>query len=101
MTRKNEKVSKTKVYGPYKGSKEHDGRKTVVVYNPKTGKMGSKDYARYKKEKSLGRKLPKSEHVDHKDNNKDNDSSSNLQVMSAHKNIGKGNQHRTHKRKAK
>lgn len=94
MTKKNEKVSGTKVYGPYKGSKQNGGRKTVVVYNSETGKMGSKNAARHKKEKSLGRKLSKDEHVDHKDNNKNNESSSNLQVMSAKKNIGKGNQHR-------
>ena len=101
MTKKNEKVSGTKVYGPYKGSKQNGGRKTVVVYNSKTGKMGSKDYARDKKEKSLGRKLSKNEHVDHKDGNRHNDSSGNLQVMSAHKNIGKGNKERVHRRKAK
>ena len=94
MAKKNEKVSGTKVYGPYKGSKQNGGRKTVVVYNSKSGKMGSKNYARHKKEKELGRKLSKSEHVDHKDNNKDHNGSKNLKVMSAKKNIGKGNQHR-------
>ena len=97
MTKKNEKVSGTKVYGPYKGSKENGGRKSVVVYNSKTGKMGSKNYARYKKEKSLGRKLSKSEHVDHKDNNRHHDGDSNLRVTSAHENIGKGNKHRKKK----
>ena len=97
MTKKNEKVSGTKVYGPYKGSKQNGGRKTVVVYNSKTGKMGSKNYARVKKEKELGRTLSKNEHVDHKDNNKDHNGSKNLQVMSAKKNIGKGNQHRKKK----
>ena len=97
MTRKNEKVSGTKVYGPYKGSKQNGGRKTVVVYNSKSGKMGSKNYARQKKEDELGRKLSKKEHVDHKDNNKDHNGSKNLQVMSAKKNIGKGNQHRKKK----
>lgn len=97
MTRKNEKVSGTKVYGPYKGSKQNGGRKTVVVYNSETGKMGSKNAARHKKEKSLGRKLSKNEHVDHKDGNKDHDGSKNLQVMSAHKNIGKGNKERKKK----
>ena len=97
MTKKNEKVSDTKVYGPYKGSKQNGGRKTVVVYNSKTGKMGSKNYARQKKEDELGHKLSKNEHVDHKDNNKDHNGSKNLQVMSAKKNIGKGNQHRKKK----
>ena len=97
MAKKNEKVSGTKVYGPYKGSKQNGGRKTVVVYNSKTGKMGSKNYARQKKEDELGHKLSKNEHVDHKDNNKDHNGSKNLQVMSAKKNIGKGNQHRKKK----
>jgi CRISPR/Cas system CMR-associated protein Cmr5 small subunit len=97
VTKKNEKVSGTKVYGPYKGSKQNGGRKTVVVYNSKTGKMGSKNYARQKKEDELGHKLSKNEHVDHKDNNKDHNGSKNLQVMSAKKNIGKGNQHRKKK----
>lgn len=97
MTKKYEKVSGTKVYGPYKGSKENGGRKTVAVYNSSTGKVSSTNYARYKKEKSLGRKLSKKEHVDHKDNNKDHNGSSNLKVMSASKNIGKGNQHRKKK----
>lgn len=97
MTKKNEKVSGTKVYGPYKGSKQNGGRKTVVVYNSETGKMGSKNAARHTKEKQLGRKLSKKEHVDHKDNNKDNNGASNLQVMSASKNIGKGNKNRKKK----
>lgn len=98
MTRKNEKVSGTKVYGPYKGSKQNGGRKTVVVYNSKSGKMGSKNAARHKKEKELGRKLSKDEHVDHSDGNKNHDGSKNLKVMSASKNIGKGNKER-HKHK--
>ena len=89
MTRKNEKVSGTKVYGPYKGSKQNGGRKTVVVYNSKSGKMGSKNAARYKKEKELGRKLSKKEHVDHKDNNHNNDSKGNLRALKHGKNTAK------------
>jgi hypothetical protein len=86
-----------KVYGPYKGSKKNGGRKTVAIYDPKTQKVSSTDAARYKKEKSLGRKLSKDEHVDHKDNNRHNDSASNLKVMSASKNIAKGNKNRKKK----
>ena len=86
-----------KVYGPYKGSKQNGGRKTVVVYDPKTQKTTSKNAARHKKETELGRKLPKNQHVDHADNDKNNESSSNLKVMSAKKNIGKGNQNRKKK----
>jgi hypothetical protein len=88
---------KKKVYGPYKGSKQNGGRKIVVEYDPKSQTTTSKNSARHKKEQSLGRKLSKKEHVDHKDNNKNNESSSNLKVMSASKNIGKGNQNRKKK----
>jgi len=86
-----------KTYGPYKGSKQNGGRSIVVKYDPKTQKTTSTNAARDKKEKELGRKLSRDEHVDHKDNNKKNEGSSNLQVMKASKNIGKGNQHRKKK----
>ena len=46
------------------------------------------------KEKSLGKSLPKDVHVDHKNNNKHDNSAANLQTMSAKKNIGKGNKNR-------
>jgi hypothetical protein len=88
---------KKKTYGPYKGSKENGGRSIVVHYDPKTQSTTSQNAARHKKEKSIGRKLSKKEHVDHKDNNHKNESSSNLKVMSASKNIGKGNQNRKKK----
>ena len=55
MTKKNEKVTGTKVYGPYKGSKKNGGRKTVVVYNSKTGKMGSKNLQVMKASKNIGK----------------------------------------------
>jgi len=84
---------KKKVYGPYK-DKNKGGRTMMVEYDPKTQKTTSTHEARYKKEKSLGRKLKKDEHVDHKDNNKHNNGSKNLQVMKASKNIGKGNKNR-------
>ena len=88
---------KKKVYGPYKGSKQNGGRSIVVKYYPKSQTTTTSNAARHKKENSLGRKLSKNEHVDHKDNNKHNESSSNLKVMSASKNIGKGNQNRKKK----
>jgi hypothetical protein len=87
-----------KVYGPY-ADKQKGGRKRMVKYDDETGAMTSTNAARYKKEKSLGRKLRKDEHVDHKDNNKHNDGAKNLQVMKASDNIAKGNKHR--KKKAK
>lgn len=88
-----------KVTGPYKGSKDKDGRKTVSIYDPKTQKSTSMNYARYKKEKELGRKLGKDEHVDHKDGNHMHDGGKNLKVMKASDNIAKGNTARKHKKK--
>jgi hypothetical protein len=88
---------KKKTYGPYKGSKANGGRSIVVHYDPKSQSTTSQNAARHKKEKSLGRKLSKNEHVDHTDNNHKNESASNLKVMSAKKNIGKGNQNRKKK----
>ena len=86
-----------KVYGPYE-DKSKGGRKKMTIYNTVTKKFKSTNAARYEKEKELGKKLPKSKHVDHKDNNKHNESKKNLQVMDASKNIGKGNQHRKKKK---
>ena len=61
-----------KVYGPYKGSKQNGGRKIMVV-RKSDGSTTSTNAARHKKEKSLGKKLSKTQHVDHKDNNHNND----------------------------
>lgn len=82
-----------KVYGPYK-DKSKGGREKTVIYDPKTQTTSSTNTARYKKEKSLGKSLPKDVHVDHKNNNKHDNSAANLQTMSAKKNIGKGNKNR-------
>lgn len=85
-----------KVYGPYKGSKQNGGRKIYVI--KKGGKTTSTNAARLDYERAHGKTLPKSTHVDHKDNNHKNGSKSNLQAMSAKKNIGKGNKNRKKKR---
>lgn len=87
-----------KAYGPYP-DKSKGGRMKMTLVDSSTGKRTSTNAARYKKEKELGRKLSKKEHVDHKDNNKHNEGSKNLQVMSEHDNIGKGNKHRKKKPK--
>lgn len=88
---------KPKVYGPYKGSKQNGGRK-IMVRRKADGSTTSTNAARYKKEKSLGKSLKKDQHVDHKDNNKGNDSAKNLKVMSRKKNIGKENKRRVGKK---
>lgn len=83
-----------KVYGPYEGS---EGRK-IYVTKTKSGKTSSTNAARYEYEKKHG-KLSRKTHVDHKDNDKSNDSSGNLQAVSARKNIGWGNQDRQGKKR--
>jgi len=84
---------KPKVYGPYKGSKQNGGRKVMVIRKA-DGSTTSTNAARHKKEKAIGKSLRKDQHVDHKDNNKNNDSAKNLKVISRKKNIGKGNKNR-------
>jgi hypothetical protein len=89
----------SKKFGPYKGSKENDGR-PIYVYKTKTKdgwKTTSKNKARADYESTNG-KLDKKTHVDHKDNNKKNDSKANLRAMSASKNIGKENKRRVGKK---
>jgi hypothetical protein len=84
-----------KVYGPYKGSSQNDGRKIYVI--KKGGKTTSTNAARLDYERSTGKALGRGTHVDHKDNNKNHGGVKNLQAMKASKNIGKGNQHRKKK----
>ena len=86
-------AGKNKIYGPYKGSDKNGGRPIYVVGKP-DGTRTSIDKARHDYQKAHGVKLPKGTDVDHKDNNKKNDSLSNLQAMSKSKNVAKGNQHR-------
>lgn len=58
-----------------------EGRRTLILYNQKTDRS-STAYARYLYSVSIGRYLLESEHIDHIDNNKTNDSIGNLQVLS-------------------
>ena len=92
------KVTGPKTYGPYKGSKQNGGRSIVVKYDPKSQKTTSTNAARDKKEKELGRKLSKNEHVDHKDNNHSNDSKGNLRALKHGKNTAKENKRRAGKK---
>ena len=93
-------MAETKKFGPYKGSEENGGR-PIYVYKTK-GKDGkwhttSKNAARAKYEKKHG-KLPRGTDVDHKDNNHDNDSSSNLRPLKHGKNTAKENKRRAGKK---
>lgn len=87
----------SKVYGPYKGSERNDGRPIKVI--KKNGRTTSTSAARDEKEKSLGRKLPKNQHVAHKSGtNKGGSkstSASSTTVQSAKKNVGDGNKTRS------
>jgi hypothetical protein len=85
-----------KMYGPYEGSAENGGRKHYVEAK-KDGSRTTSNAARVDKEHSTGRKLRKDEHVDHKDNNRKNDSPSNTRVTSRKENIGKENKRRAGK----
>lgn len=94
-------MAETKKFGPYKGSEANGGR-PIYVYktkDPKTGKWvtTSKNKARADYESKNG-KLPKTTDVDHKDNNKKNDSKSNLRAMSHGKNVAKENKRRVGKK---
>lgn len=93
------KIGTRKKFGPYKGSKQNGGRE-IYVWKVKTKdgwRTESKNKARSDYEDSHG-KLSKSTDVDHKDNNKKNDSKSNLRAMSHSKNVAKENKHRVGKK---
>lgn len=85
-----------KRYGPYKGSAQNGGR-PIYVYKDKNGKTTSSNKARVEYEERNG-KLSKKTHVDHKDNNKHNDSARNLRAIPRAKNIGKENKRRVGKK---
>lgn len=93
-------VGTTRKFGPYVGSKENDGRPIVVRKTKQadgTWKTTSQNKARSDYEEKNG-KLAKSTHVDHKDNNKKNDSPANLRAISAKANVGKENKRRAGKK---
>lgn len=92
-------VGTRKKFGPYKGSAQNGGRE-IYVWKVKTKdgwRTESKNKAREDYESKNG-KLPKNVDVDHKDNNKKNDSKGNLRAMSHSKNVGKENKRRAGKK---
>jgi HNH endonuclease len=93
-------MGEVKKFGPYKGSKQKGGR-PLYVYKERVSKgvwkTTSKNKARADYEEKHG-KLSKDTDVDHKDNNKKNDSSKNLQAMSHSKNVAKENKRRAGKK---
>ena len=92
-------MSEGKRLGPYKGSEKNGGR-PIYVYKKKVNgewKTTSSDKARVDYESKNG-KLPKDTDVDHKDNNKKNDSKGNLRAMKHGKNVAKENKRRAGKK---
>jgi hypothetical protein len=83
----------------YKGSAANGGRKIIVEHYKENGvwKTTSKNAARAKYEKKHG-KLAKGTDVDHKNNNHDDDSSSNLRPLKHGKNTAKENKRRAGKK---
>ena len=98
MATKKKAVAGGKVY---KGSAQNGGREIIVKHYKKNGKWHttSQNAARAKYEAEHG-KLDRDTDVDHKDNNKSNNSKGNLQAMSHGKNVGKENKHRAKKKAA-
>lgn len=83
-----------------KGSKQNGGRPITVTRTKQadgTWKTTSQNKARADYESRNG-KLPKDTDVDHKDNNKHNDSKSNLRALKHGKNTAKENKRRAGKK---
>ena len=102
--RKGKPAGTVKKSGPFKGSDKNGGR-PIYTYKVKqddgTWKSTSKNKARDDYEAANG-KLSKDVDVDHKDNNKNNDSKKNLRAMPHGKNVGKENKRRSkHKTRKK
>lgn len=94
------KIGTRKKFGPYKGSAQNGGRE-IYVWKVKTKdgwKTESKNKAREDFEQSRGRKLSKKVDVDHKDNNKKNDSKANLRAIKKGDNVAKENKRRAGKK---
>lgn len=92
-----------KIFGPYKGSKQNGGRPIYVIKRKKkdgTTETTSTNKARLDYKKATGKKLKKSQEVDHKDNGgrKGKDGIRNLQVLSKSKNVAKENKRRAKKK---
>lgn len=86
----------TNVLGPYK---RKDGRRHVILNNSSLSKKNPKklktiSYSKAKLEVKLKRKLADGETADHIDENKFNDKTNNLQVLSSIENKKKNERHR-------
>lgn len=92
-----------KIFGPYKGSKQNGGRPIYVIKRKKkdgTTETTSTNKARLDFKRATGKKLKRTQDVDHKDNGgrAGRDGVSNLQAMSHSKNVAKENKRRAKKK---
>ena len=92
-----------KIFGPYKGSKQNGGRPIYVIKRKKkdgTTETTSTNKARLDYKKATGKKLKKSQEVDHKDNGgrAGRDGIKNLGILSKSKNVAKENKRRAKKK---
>jgi hypothetical protein len=91
-----------KIFGPYKGSKQNGGRPIYVIKRKKkdgTTETTSTNKARLDFKRATGKKLKRTQEVDHKDNGgrAGRDGISNLGVLSKSKNVAKENKRRAKK----
>lgn len=92
-----------KIFGPYKGSKQNGGRPIYVIKRKKkdgTTVTTSTNKARLDFKKKTGKKLSRTQDVDHKDNGgrAGHDGVNNLKVMSHSANVAKENKRRAKKK---
>jgi hypothetical protein len=89
----------SRVFGPYKGSKQNGGR-PIMVIKDKNGKLTSTNKARYEYQKRNG-KLPRHVDVDHRDNGgrAGRDHARNLGTLTHSANVAKENKRRATVRK--
>ena len=92
-----------KIFGPYKGSKQNGGRPIYVIKRKKkdsTTVTTSTNKARLDFKKKTGKKLSRTQDVDHKDNGgrAGHDGIRNLGVMSHSANVAKENKRRAKKK---
>jgi hypothetical protein len=88
-----------KIFGPYKGSEQNGGRKIYVIKRKKkdgSTTTTSTNAARLDYKKATGKKLKKTQDVDHKDNGgrAGRDGIKNLDVMTHSANVAKENKRR-------
>lgn len=84
--------SRYTLYGPVMDRRE--GRRKVFLVHRTNGSRTTMTLARYRMCVHLGRKLKRSEEVDHKDEDRLNDDLDNLQILSRKENTRKHAKHR-------